>query len=103
MHLHAGERAGAVDQSENADLREVAFKKRIRRLRRRVSDECDALRVDPGCEQTFDALANAARDAVGGVMGRRNLDARDDRAFAGIERYGIGKRTADVDADAKRR
>ena len=102
VHLPPSRPRQAIEQSQNADLSEVAFQERIGRLRRRVRDECyragiDARAVEQSLDAGDDSLGNAARS----VVRRRDLDARDECARRRIDGDHVGKRSTDVDPDAQ--
>jgi hypothetical protein len=91
---------GASVQSDDADARDVALEQRVRRLRGRVRDERDAVRLDTGRgERALETRDDPRRDAFGRVVARRYFDARDDFARARIDDDDVRKRPTDVDAD----
>ncbi len=60
-----------------------------------------AARVDGGIgEQPVDAGDDARRDSLASGVRRRHFDARERVARCRIDRDDVGKRSADVDADA---
>ena len=97
MHLHAGEWGKAVQQSQNADDREVAFEQRVRRLRRRMCDERNLVRRDIAArEQRLNTCDDPRRHALGRIMRGRHLDASDNGARLRIDRDDIRERAADI-------
>jgi len=96
-HRGAGKRR---TEAHDADARNVAFEQRVRRLRGRVRDERHRLRVDGVlAHQALETRDDAGGDAVGVIVRRRHLDRRRHLARRRIDRYDIGERAADVDAD----
>ncbi len=69
-----------------------------------MRDEGDPARIDRRIlQQTLQPVDDPCGDALGRAVGRRNFDARDHLARRRIDRDDVGKRSPNVDADAKRR
>ena len=102
-HPVLGDERDPAKQSEHADPGEIAFQKCVRRLRRGMRDERNRPGFNAGFfQQTCDALDDAGRDALRCVVRRRGLDPSDEPTGRGVDRDHVGKRAADVYADAQR-
>ena len=100
--VDALEPAEGTVQADDADLRDVAFEQRVRRLGRRVRDERDPRSIDAGrAQRPPQALDDSGGHALGSVVRRRHLHARYDRPRPRLNDNDVGKRTPHVDADAE--
>ena len=101
-HLHARERAESVEQTQHADLSDVAFEQRVGGLRRRVRDKRNFGRIDRAVrKEPRDAVDDSGRNAGRRGVGRRHFHARYDFAALRIYRDNVGKRAAHIDAEAQ--
>ena len=67
-----------------------------------MRDESNVLRAQlRALQQPAEALDDAGRDAFGRIVRGRHFDASDQFARCRVDRDHVGKRTADVDPDAR--